>query len=70
MLTLRSCFSNKFLTSWDKFLNFTPSYFKLNSLSDGITFVYVDGVIVIDPEHSIVIQCNYLFIRYAAITTV
>ena len=54
MLTLRSCFSNKFLTSIDKYLNFTPSYFKLNSLSDDRTFVYVNCVIVIVPEHPII----------------
>ena len=29
MLTLRSCFSNTFLTSLDKYLNFTAYYFKL-----------------------------------------
>ena len=51
MLTLRSCFSNKFLSSWDKYLNLTPNYFKWNFLSDDITFVYVNCAIVIDPEH-------------------
>ena len=51
MLTLRSCFCNNFLTSWDKYLNFTPNYFQLNSLSGDITFVYVNCVIVIGPEH-------------------
>ena len=51
MLTLRSCFPNKFLTSSDKY--FTPNYFKLKSLSDDITFVYVKYVIVIVLEHPI-----------------
>ena len=41
MLNLRSCSSNKLLTGSDKYLNFTPNYFKLNSLSDDITFVDV-----------------------------
>ena len=53
MLTVRPCFSNKLLTSWDKYLNFTPNYFKINTLSDDITFVYVNCVIVIGPEHPI-----------------
>ena len=57
MLTLRSCFSNKFLTSGDKYLNFTRNYFKLNSLSDNITFVYVNCVIGIGHEH----LTNYLY---------
>ena len=57
MLTLRSCFSNKFLTSGDKYLNFTRNYFKLNSLSDNITFVYGNYVIGIGPEH----LTNYLY---------
>ena len=47
MLTLRSCFYNNFLTGWDNYWNFTPNYFKLNSLSDDITFVYVNCLIVI-----------------------
>ena len=51
MLTLRSCFSNKCLTGRDKYINFTPTYFKFNSLSDCITFVYVNCVIVIGPEY-------------------
>ena len=56
MLTLRSCVSIKFLTSWDKYLNFTPNYFKLNFLSDDIPFVYVNCVIVIGLEHPILIH--------------
>ena len=51
MQALRSSFSNKGSTSCDKYLNFTLNYFKLNPLSDDITFVYVNCVIVIDPEH-------------------
>ena len=31
--------------------NFTPNYFRLNSLSDNITFVYVNCVFVVGPEH-------------------
>ena len=58
MLTLRSCISNKFLTSCDKYLNFTPNYFKLNSLSDDITFVYVNCAIVIGPEHPIILTLS------------
>ena len=53
LVTLRSYFSNKFLTSWDNYLCFTPNYFKLDSLSDDITFVYANCVIVIGPEHPI-----------------
>ena len=58
MLTLQSCFSNNFLTSWDKYLNFIPNYFKLSSLSDDITFVYVNWVIVIGPEHPVIISLH------------
>ena len=50
MLTLRSRFSSKFLTSRDKYFNFTPNYFKLISLSDDIIFVYVNCVFVFGPE--------------------
>ena len=57
MLTLQSCFSNNFLTSWGKYLNLTPNYFKLNSLSDQITFVYVNCAIVIGPEHPSIYLC-------------
>ena len=32
-------------------VHFTQNYFKLNSLSDDITFVYVNCVIVIGSEH-------------------
>ena len=55
MLTLRSCFSNKFLTSWDKYFNVTQNHFKLNFLSDDITFAHVNCVIehVIGHEHPI-----------------
>ena len=56
MLTLRSCISNKFLTCWDNYLNFTPNSFKLNFLSDQITFVYVNCVIAIGPEQPIVLH--------------
>ena len=55
MLTLRSCFSNKFLTSWDNYLNFAPNNFKLNSFSDNITFVCDIWMIIISPEHTIYI---------------
>ena len=58
MLTLRSCFSNKFLPSWNKYLNFTQNYFKLISLWDDIIFVYVNCVIVICPE------LRYIATRY------
>ena len=51
MPTWRSCLSNKLLTSDDKCLNFTPNYFKLNSLSDDITFICVNCVFVIGTEH-------------------
>ena len=48
MLTLRSCLSIKFFTSSDKYLNYN---FKLNSCLDDITFVYINCIIVIGPEH-------------------
>ena len=60
MLTLRSYFSNKFLTSWDKYLKFTPNYFKINYFSDDITFVHVNCVIVIGPEHPNIPGNNYI----------
>ena len=53
MLTLRYYFSNNFLTNSDKCFNFKSNYFKLNSLSDDITFIYVNCVIAIGPEHPI-----------------
>ena len=34
MVPLRSCFSNKFLTNREQYLNFTSNYFKLNTLSE------------------------------------
>ena len=55
MLTLRSCFSNNFFDPL-RYLNFAPNYFKLSSLSDDRTFVYVNCVNVIGPEHPSIIH--------------
>ena len=63
MLTLQSCSSNRFLTSSDKYLNFTPNYFILNFFSDDITFVYDNGVTVIGPEHPTHINHNRVWIE-------